>query len=85
MDFGLSNIPNPATNSIEFLYRIAQQNTEARLVIRDAAGRIVLNKGIDPARNSLQLSLAAFSPGIYYYRIETDKEITQSKKMVIMK
>lgn len=85
MDFGLSNVPNPATNSTEFLYRMDQKNAEAKLVIRDAAGRIVLNRVIDPARNSVQVSLMPFSPGIYYYRIETNKGISTSKKMVIIR
>lgn len=85
LDFGLSNVPNPATNSTEFLYRIESKNTEAQLVIRDAAGRVVLKQSIDPAKSALQVKLAYFSPGIYYYRIETNKGTSSSKKMVIIR
>ncbi len=84
-DYGLSNVPNPATNSTTFLYRIATKNTAAKLVIRDAAGRTVWERPVDPVQNSVQVKLDHFSPGLYYYRMETNKGISQSKKMVIIR
>lgn len=85
MDFGLSNVPNPATDITEFLYRIEQKNIEAKLLILDASGRVVWKKAIDPALNSVKVRLNTFSPGIYFYRIETNKGISSSKKMVIIR
>ncbi|RYD96872.1 MAG: T9SS type A sorting domain-containing protein [Sphingobacteriales bacterium] len=85
LDFGLSNVPNPATNSTEFLYRLKPGYRAAKLVIRDAAGRIVMNRPVDPVQSSVKVKLDYISPGIYYYRIETDKGISQSKKMVIIR
>lgn len=84
-DYGLSNVPNPAGYSTTFLYRMGGQDTNAKLVIRDATGRKVWDSTIDPAQNAVRVKLDHFSPGLYYYRMETSKGGSQSKKMVIIR
>ncbi|OJV56481.1 MAG: hypothetical protein BGO31_15470 [Bacteroidetes bacterium 43-16] len=85
MDFGLSNVPNPATNMTTFLYQLGQKNIEARLVIRDVSGRVVWQQSIDPQQSSVQVRLDPFTSGMYFYRLETNKGNSGSKKMVIIR
>lgn len=71
--------PNPAKTSVTF--QLNEQTQMFELIITDQLGREVWRGKSDTDR--LQLSTEDFLPGIYFYRVEEQGEITASGKLII--
>jgi len=85
-NFTLSqNYPNPAINVTEISYTLSEISTVSFDVF-DITGKSVysINKGLQSTgRYNLNLNVADFESGIYYYSMQAgDQKIT--RKMVIM-
>ena len=86
-NLNLNNYPNPfnPSTTIEFTLR---QPSFAEINIFDIRGKLVKQyprtkylSGV----NKIQFDAETLSSGVYFYRIKTDYEITETKKMVLMK
>jgi hypothetical protein len=78
-----NNIPNPFFEMTSIPYRIPL-NTHTSLIISDVYGRKIYTYELDPQKSRIEISMKGFSPGIYFYSIEENKHIIESKKMIII-
>jgi hypothetical protein len=87
VQFGLSqNYPNPFNPDTKIHYEL-KSHGQVRLAVYDLMGRevAVLVEGVQNAgSHTVAFSGAGFRSGIYFYRLETDREII-TKRMVLAK
>lgn len=79
------NYPNPATSSTKIRYHIPE-TSQVRLRVIDMHGVqlvLLVDKTENAGTHESVLDASAFSPGIYFYRLETGT-FSQTKKMVVV-
>lgn len=69
---GLRVYPNPASNSVTVEWNKELQVQS--LAVFDYLGREVLNKQLNNNTHSLQLDVSAFTQGVYFLQLQTDKK-----------
>lgn len=77
------NVPNPFINSTSIPYMIAEDFSDARIVLSDNSGRIVNQIPInDPGEGSVPVEMGSLGSGIYFYTLYVDKRMIDTKKML---
>ncbi|MCD4683074.1 MAG: T9SS type A sorting domain-containing protein [Bacteroidales bacterium] len=82
----LSNFPNPFTGITNIYYKLEKEVTVC-LIIYDYSGRrLQTNRGKgDAGINKVQFDSSGLPSGIYFYNLEVNGQVTDSKKMAVMK
>ncbi|MGB3948845.1 MAG: T9SS type A sorting domain-containing protein [Bacteroidia bacterium] len=80
-----NNIPNPSNNSTQIPYFLPI-GSKAVLEIHNSKGELIKTYSLTEGSNKLQISLAEYSNGIYFYTLTIDEgRIIRHKKMVLNK
>lgn len=74
--------PNPASVAISLPYLVARGQV-GKLVVVDAAGRVVTSYQVDSTFDALLLDAREVRPGVYHYRVESNGSTSPSKKFVV--
>ncbi|PVD49445.1 hypothetical protein DC498_24975 [Terrimonas sp.] len=80
------NSPNPFNNNTVISYGIAQKFSSAQIMVYDALGRKIKQVTVPmQGTGTIHLNAAAFTSGIYSYSLWIDGQLTETKKMIIIK
>ncbi len=82
----LQNIPNPFTGITNIYYKL-EKEVSVCIIIYDYSGRrlqTIRGKG-DAGINKVQFDSSGLPSGIYFYNLEVNGQVTDSKKMTVMK
>ncbi|MEZ4885497.1 MAG: T9SS type A sorting domain-containing protein [Chitinophagales bacterium] len=80
--FSLSLFPNPASEQVEVVYQLPN-NQSGILKVYDYQGRLIDNRVLDNGYSSLILDLEGFTAGVYLYSLEVEGERLESGKLVV--
>ena len=83
----LQNIPNPFSTKTEIYYKL-DKVAETTITIFDNTGKLIKTIAEGLARqgiNKLVFDAAGLRSGIYFYKLKINGQVTDSKKMVIIK
>ncbi|MDD3044271.1 MAG: T9SS type A sorting domain-containing protein [Candidatus Delongbacteria bacterium] len=81
------NYPNPFNSSTQIIYSIPQSG-EVKLSVFNSKGELVkdlINSKQNKGHHSVMFEANDLNSGIYYYRIEVDGIVKESKKMLYLK
>lgn len=80
------NSPNPFNNNTIISYGVAQKFASAQIIVYDAMGRKFkqVNVPMQPT-GTININAASFTSGIYSYSLWVDGQITETRKMIIIK
>lgn len=85
-DLSLSDVyPNPSNRVAHFDYLIKNRSAVARISINSFIGNPVAEYQLDPERNTLQVNVSDFNPGVYFYTLFVDNKNIVTKKLVVKK
>ena len=75
--------PNPANSFINLSFNV-EQSQQATIILRDAAGRIVYNKGIDAIAgfNNQQIEVSNLAKGVYFVQLQTGDSSENTRLIV---
>ena len=76
------NYPDPFTEQTTIPYKLPEE-TKGKIIITDVLGRTVEVITILQEENEIELKTNSWGYGIYYYSLEINNEIIDTKKMVI--
>jgi len=76
--------PNPSTDETRIEYNVVSGTSKAYLVLYSMQGVEVKRLELAPAHGFIMVENGTLITGTYFYRLETDKEITRSHKLVII-
>lgn len=77
--------PNPASESSLINYHINKNFSEAKLRFFDANGFEIYNLPVNQEQGSLNIELLNLSQGVYFYQLEVDGLISNTKKLIKIK
>ncbi|MCF8369040.1 MAG: T9SS type A sorting domain-containing protein [Bacteroidales bacterium] len=83
----LQNSPNPFKTSTNIWYKL-ENESRVIITIYDCAGRSLktINQGTKSEGNhSFEFNASGLAPGIYFYTLELNGTISDSKKMTVLK
>lgn len=83
----MQNYPNPFNASSKFKVQISKLS-DAKITVYDIIGKeivILLNKRLEPGIYEIFFDGTDFNSGVYFYRLETDGLVIETKKMVLLK
>ena len=75
--------PNPANSFINLSFNV-EQSQQATIILRDAAGRIVYNEGIDAIAgfNNQQIEVSNLAKGVYFVQLQTGDSSENTRLIV---
>lgn len=90
LDFSLSqNYPNPFNPSTIIRFDISgTSRAKTSLIVYDLLGReviVLVNEQLAPGEYSVSFNAANYPSGIYYYRLSTGGDFSETRKMVLIK
>ena len=74
--------PNPARERLTIDYRLAG-NKEAQFELINLLGSKVYETALPNGQNSVKLNIERFAKGVYFYRVISDGETLETKRLVI--
>jgi hypothetical protein len=83
----LQNIPNPFNNTTQIWYKL-EDETSVSLSVYDYTGKRVstINPGrIDKGSHFIEFSSEGLPSGIYFYTLEVNGRVSDSKKMTVIR
>ncbi len=79
----LQNRPNPFSEQTTIEYFIAENVTDAAIMVFDLNGKLMVNEPIKPTgKGSVIISGNKLNPGMYYYSLVIKGEEVETKKMI---
>ncbi len=82
-DVSFSTYPNPATENLTIDYSIESHFNKARLDVYDMLGQKVDSYKINDTKGKLELDLSHLHSGVYFYTINVNEKILQTKRVII--
>lgn len=76
------NMPNPFTKESTVNFQLAKDASSVLFTVTDVMGRIVSSEKAGTTAGSHSIKVGAFAPGVYYYSLNVDGNVT-SKKMIV--
>ncbi|MDD3875831.1 MAG: PKD domain-containing protein [Bacteroidales bacterium] len=76
------NIPNPFSNSTSIPYYVPYGSI-GLLQIHNTNGELINEYELQQGHNSLEISMASYKAGVYFYSIVIDNERKQTKRMLV--
>lgn len=77
--------PNPATESVSFIYRYAAGSKDRRIEVRDMLGRILYRTRPEGDSGRAELSLSSYASGMYQVVLYRDGEAVAHQKLSVTK
>ncbi len=81
----LSTYPNPATDRVTFELTGSGGDKPVSIGIHDAMGRSLHRHSWEPGSDRYEWDATAFSPGIYFYRLQFDNGEMISGKVILLR
>lgn len=82
--FDISNpYPNPAKNMVIYNYSFTGEINDAKILVRDLLGNIVIQEQIFDLQGKLSIDISDLKNGIYFYSFVLNNKNVVSKKLVI--
>ncbi len=75
--------PNPATNFINFDYKLTSKVNNANIRIMNLLGSVVKNVEIDKNSTGLRLDISNLTNGVYFYSVIINNEVYKTKKLIV--
>jgi hypothetical protein len=80
----VSNIyPNPANEQTSFDYVLLNPSLNAKITIRNVLGGMMGEFLLDRNERNLNISVAHYVPGVYFYTLTIDNKNIVTKKLII--
>ena len=81
------NFPNPFNHTTTINYTLPQHFHSAKIIITDMSGKIVKIVPVSSGfgTNSVRIDAGSLSAGMYFYSLELDNNLVDTKKMVLTK
>ena len=76
------NYPDPLSSFTTIPYEIPYE-TKGRIIIKDVLGKIIKVIDINSEKREVNLKTDDWALGIYYYSLEINNEIIDTKKMIL--
>jgi hypothetical protein len=76
------NMPNPFSGESKVEYLLDKEASLAVFTVTDVTGRIVSTEMAETSKGAHVIKLAAYAPGVYYYSLNIDGNIS-TKKMIV--
>jgi hypothetical protein len=81
----LNLYPNPTANATTIPYDLPEGENTGEIIFYNVEGKEVARFAVDRAFNQITISAAELAPGTYYYQLQTEKNVSGGKKLVIIK
>jgi hypothetical protein len=76
--------PNPASDAVHFDYRLrGQGSAKAYVEIFNLLGEVVWREELRGTSGTVEVQLAQFKRGVYFYRMEVEGQKTPIRKLVV--
>lgn len=75
--------PNPSSRTAQLDYKIKNPNANARIVVNSFIGNPIYDFNLDPAQNTLVITVTDLNPGVYFYTLIVDNKNIVTKKLVV--
>jgi hypothetical protein len=75
--------PNPATSFVNFDYKIAGNQDDARIVISTILGAQVMELQLTGNEGTERINVSTLTEGIYFYNLITNDQLVETKKLII--
>ena len=75
--------PNPATNEAFVYFDLANHTESARIALHNLQGQQISSYPLQAAKGRFRQSLSSLFPGIYVVSLRTNKQILESKQLVV--
>jgi len=81
----LSAYPNPVASgsNLKLSYTLPAQSNSNKLLIRNILGVEVLCLPLNPNEKTITVNTSSLVPGIYFYAIENNNQISIAKKLIV--
>ena len=81
------NYPNPFNQSTTINYTLPQYFQSAKIIIIDMSGKIVKQVPLssEPGKGSIKIDAGSLPAGTYFYSLNVDNSVIDTKKMVLTK
>lgn len=76
--------PNPTNNTTTVPFKLPEGETQGELVFFDVAGNEVKRYNVDNTFNEILISSSDLAPGTYYYNLQTTRQNSEGKTLVII-
>jgi len=77
--------PNPTDNSTTIPYTLPEGESTGEIVFYDAAGKEIKRFKVDKTFSQIIISSADLAPGTLYYHLQTAKNTSEGKTLVVIK
>jgi len=77
--------PNPTDNSTTIPYTLPDGESTGELVFYDVTGKEIKRFKVDKTFTQILISSADLAPGTYYYHLQTAKNTSEGKTLVVIK
>ena len=77
--------PNPTSTTTHIDYTLPEGVNNGEIVFYDLQGKEIKRFAVDRTFNNLLISTSDIAAGTYYYQLQTSKENTKGKKLVVVK
>ncbi len=80
-------LPNPSTGQTTIeAYVIAEDVTASpRIVIRNTTGNLVFSSDLVAGLNSVPVYTSGWAAGLYYYSLEINNQVVETKKLSVLR
>lgn len=78
-------IPNPSANEVKITFKLPVGTNQGNLVLYNTEGRKIESFVVDNRFGFILLDNSKLAPGVYYYNIEVNGEVSSTQKMVVIK
>ena len=75
--------PNPASGSTTIKYSLPKNNTNARLIIRDCLGILIMDEPLAGNTGKMSVDLNELREGIYFYSVIVNNTAICTRKLVV--
>jgi len=79
------NAPNPFTKQTEIKYFVANDVKEAFIGIFDMQGKMLQRISVAPGQNSITIQGSNLAAGMYMYSLIVDRQVVDTKRMILTK
>ncbi|MCF8334376.1 MAG: T9SS type A sorting domain-containing protein [Bacteroidales bacterium] len=79
----LKAYPNPAKKQVTFTYTLARSIKQGTLEIRNPSGTLMKRMALRKPNGEKSVSTRHWSPGIYFYTLRTNDDITSGKLVIV--
>ncbi|MFO0322808.1 MAG: T9SS type A sorting domain-containing protein [Bacteroidota bacterium] len=73
------NVPNPSQGESKVSYYLSKNAKSAIFRVTDVTGRLISSENVDATIGQHEVSIPSYAPGLYYYSLNVDGNISTNK------